>query len=272
MTPGAGPRRYTCGGHFLSTGQAIALLEEATGYTIRHVPMPAGAMVALGGFSELVHRVAGRVTPFTHDAMVYLTRARFPSMTGTPSTSWVSRSGTRLRRSRPRCAGCARRGRSPPRRPGARHPDPGPCGAERPGARRSPRSIGVEGPEDLANYLLAGADVVTTTSSLLRHGPEHAGCCSTACPPGWHARVSTPSATCVGSSRCHPARTRRPMSAPATSPLRRPVRQRVRLVVPFGAPSAAFGTARSELACLDEATERRGPGVARRARTWRRIG
>ena len=74
MTPGAGPRRYTCGGHFLSTGQAIALLEEATGYTIGRVPMPAGAMVALGGFSELVHRVAGRVTPFTHDAMVYLTR------------------------------------------------------------------------------------------------------------------------------------------------------------------------------------------------------
>jgi nucleoside-diphosphate-sugar epimerase len=75
MTPGAGPRRYTCGGHFLSTGQAVALLEEATGYTIRRVPMPVGAMVALGGFSELVHRVAGRATPFTHDAMVYLTRA-----------------------------------------------------------------------------------------------------------------------------------------------------------------------------------------------------
>jgi len=36
-------------------------------------------------------------------------------------------------------------------------------------------STGVEGPEDLAKYLLAGADVVMTTSSLLRHGPEHAG-------------------------------------------------------------------------------------------------
>lgn len=35
-------------------------------------------------------------------------------------------------------------------------------------------STGVEGPEDLARYLLAGADVVMTTSSLLRHGPEHA--------------------------------------------------------------------------------------------------
>jgi len=36
-------------------------------------------------------------------------------------------------------------------------------------------STGVEGPEDLAKYLLAGAVVVMTTSSLLRHGPEHAG-------------------------------------------------------------------------------------------------
>ncbi|HLM95933.1 MAG TPA: dihydroorotate dehydrogenase-like protein [Acidimicrobiales bacterium] len=35
-------------------------------------------------------------------------------------------------------------------------------------------STGVEGPEDLAKYLLAGADVVMTTSSLLRHGPRHA--------------------------------------------------------------------------------------------------
>lgn len=35
-------------------------------------------------------------------------------------------------------------------------------------------STGVEGPEDVAAYLLAGADVVMTTSSLLRHGPGHA--------------------------------------------------------------------------------------------------
>ena len=32
----------------------------------------------------------------------------------------------------------------------------------------------IEGPEDVATYLLAGADVVMTTSSLLRHGPSHA--------------------------------------------------------------------------------------------------
>jgi dihydroorotate dehydrogenase (fumarate) len=35
-------------------------------------------------------------------------------------------------------------------------------------------STGVDTPADVAAYLLVGADVVMTTSSLLRHGPEHA--------------------------------------------------------------------------------------------------
>jgi len=34
-------------------------------------------------------------------------------------------------------------------------------------------STGVEGPEDVMKYILAGADVVMTTSSLLRYGPQH---------------------------------------------------------------------------------------------------
>ena len=35
-------------------------------------------------------------------------------------------------------------------------------------------TTGVESATDVAKYLLAGADVVMTASSLLRHGPEHA--------------------------------------------------------------------------------------------------
>ena len=35
-------------------------------------------------------------------------------------------------------------------------------------------TTGVEEPADVAKYLLVGADVVMTTSALLRHGPEHA--------------------------------------------------------------------------------------------------
>ncbi len=36
-------------------------------------------------------------------------------------------------------------------------------------------TTGVETPEDVVRYLLAGADVVMTASALLRHGPEYAG-------------------------------------------------------------------------------------------------
>lgn len=35
-------------------------------------------------------------------------------------------------------------------------------------------TTGVDGPADVAKYLLAGADVVMSASALLRHGPEHA--------------------------------------------------------------------------------------------------
>jgi dihydroorotate dehydrogenase (fumarate) len=35
-------------------------------------------------------------------------------------------------------------------------------------------TTGVDGPADVAAYLLAGADVVMTASALIRHGPEHA--------------------------------------------------------------------------------------------------
>lgn len=35
-------------------------------------------------------------------------------------------------------------------------------------------STGVESPDDVANYLLAGADAVMSASALLRHGPGHA--------------------------------------------------------------------------------------------------
>jgi dihydroorotate dehydrogenase (fumarate) len=34
---------------------------------------------------------------------------------------------------------------------------------------------GVEGPADIAKYLLAGADIVMTTSALMRRGPEYTG-------------------------------------------------------------------------------------------------
>ena len=78
---------------------------------------------------------------------------------------------------------------------------------------------GVEGPADVARYLLAGADVVMTTSALLRHGPGYAadlldGLCRLDGAQGlrdrrggaWHAAVASA------------APTRPHTSVPATSP------------------------------------------------------
>lgn len=48
-------------------------------------------------------------------------------------------------------------------------------------------STGVDDPADVAKYLLAGADVVMTTSSLLRHGPEYAAALLDGLS-GWMAR------------------------------------------------------------------------------------
>jgi nucleoside-diphosphate-sugar epimerase len=75
LEPGRGPRRYTVGGHFFSTGEAVALMERATGHTILRVPVPAPVVVAMGGLNERASRVVHAATSFTHDAMVYLTRA-----------------------------------------------------------------------------------------------------------------------------------------------------------------------------------------------------
>ena len=52
-------------------------------------------------------------------------------------------------------------------------------------------STGVDSAADVAAYLLGGADVVMSTSALLRHGPQHAGCCSTALRTGCTARASS---------------------------------------------------------------------------------
>ncbi|MCU0310920.1 MAG: NAD-dependent epimerase/dehydratase family protein [Acidimicrobiales bacterium] len=75
MRPGLGPRRYTCGGHFLATGEAVTLMERATGRAMWRVPVPVSALVAMGGLSERLSRVVRSATTFTRDAMVYLTRA-----------------------------------------------------------------------------------------------------------------------------------------------------------------------------------------------------
>ena len=74
MAPGLGPRRYTCGGHFFTTGDLAALMERSTGHRIWRVPAPAPVMTAFGALNERVSRLLGLSTTFTRDAMVYLVR------------------------------------------------------------------------------------------------------------------------------------------------------------------------------------------------------
>ena len=63
-------------------------------------------------------------------------------------------------------------------------------------------TTGVEGPADVAKYLLAGADVVMTASALIRHGPGHAAVLLDGLS-GWMARKGYPSvAECAECSPC----------------------------------------------------------------------
>ena len=72
-------------------------------------------------------------------------------------------------------------------------------------APRWPRPPASRTPVDVAKYLLAGADVVMTTSALLRHGPEHATRAARRPdrldePQGVHRRATT----CAGLLRVPP--------------------------------------------------------------------
>ncbi|HEY5989613.1 MAG TPA: dihydroorotate dehydrogenase-like protein [Streptosporangiaceae bacterium] len=110
--------------------------------------------VKLGPFFSSAGEVAARLDRVGADGLVLFNRFMQPDID--PETMTVS---TGLRLSTPVEAG-------PPRSWIARL---------RGRVRASlAASTGVESPADVAAYLLAGADVVMTTSSLLRHGPGHA--------------------------------------------------------------------------------------------------
>ena len=70
-----------------------------------------------------------------------------------------------------------------PARPRDGCPGPGSPGWPRRVRALLAGSTGVRRPDDVAAYLLAGADVVMSTSSLLRHGPDHASAARRA--DGW---------------------------------------------------------------------------------------
>src|SRR5580693_10082627 len=69
-------------------------------------------------------------------------------------------------------------------------------------------TTGVEGPEDVVKYLLAGADVVMTASALIRHGPAHAAVLLDGLSE-WMARKGYPSVAGVRGMLALPAGTDR---------------------------------------------------------------
>lgn len=75
MEPGRGPRRYLCGGHFLTVEQLAAICRELTGRRFPVVPVPGVALRTLGRVVDQMARMIPLDTIFTHEAMTFLTQA-----------------------------------------------------------------------------------------------------------------------------------------------------------------------------------------------------
>jgi len=74
MTPGRGPRRIMCGGHFVTADAMARYLGQLTGHRIRVLNTPAALLRGAGLMSDMLTRaLPGLSNPFTHEAMVYFT-------------------------------------------------------------------------------------------------------------------------------------------------------------------------------------------------------
>jgi dihydroflavonol-4-reductase len=74
MEQGRGPRRFMCGGHFLSLTEYAQLLRDVTGRSFPAVPVPAPAIRAVGRALDSLARVLPIDTVFTEEAMSILTQ------------------------------------------------------------------------------------------------------------------------------------------------------------------------------------------------------
>jgi nucleoside-diphosphate-sugar epimerase len=74
LVPGCGPRRFLCGGHFLTMGELGALYRELTGRRFPVVPVPGGALRATGRVVDLALRVLPVDSVLTAEAMTVLTQ------------------------------------------------------------------------------------------------------------------------------------------------------------------------------------------------------
>jgi len=73
LQPGRGPRRYMCGGHFMTIDQLAGVYRHLTGRRFPVIPVPAPAVRGLGRLMDVVTRVVPLESVFTEEGMSYLT-------------------------------------------------------------------------------------------------------------------------------------------------------------------------------------------------------
>jgi dihydroflavonol-4-reductase len=74
LTPGRGPRRYMCGGHFIRMRDYARLLHDVTGRRFRVLPTPEVALRVIGTVMDGLMRALPIDSPLTHEGMTLLTR------------------------------------------------------------------------------------------------------------------------------------------------------------------------------------------------------
>ena len=74
MVKGQGPRRFMCGGHYLTMAQIAELLRELTGREIKVMKMSGALLRGLGAAADAIGRIIPFDTVFTHEAMVCYTQ------------------------------------------------------------------------------------------------------------------------------------------------------------------------------------------------------
>jgi dihydroflavonol-4-reductase len=69
VRPGAGPRRYSVGGHFLEYRDALTLIEQITGRRLRRIDVPVAPLRVLAWVAEVIGRVVPLSTYLTPEAL-----------------------------------------------------------------------------------------------------------------------------------------------------------------------------------------------------------
>ena len=75
MRPGQGPKRYLCGGTFLSFDEMISALEAGSGRKIKRIPMSPRVFRTLGRIADLAGSVLPVSSGFSHEAAQLITAA-----------------------------------------------------------------------------------------------------------------------------------------------------------------------------------------------------